>query len=150
MSNAPSPSSVERFTEEMIALMAPWGWSRTISRVFAYLLIRETPATLDEIVADLAISKSNASMATRELVDYGNAIRLRQPGTKQLLYAAPSAQTGPFAQQANMLEQIAALLDNQADAVACQPVEQRLARQAAFMRAMSMAISGVINQTQGH
>ena len=45
--------------------MAPWGWSRHIARIFAYLLIRETPATLDEISEHLGISKSIASVAAR-------------------------------------------------------------------------------------
>lgn len=134
--------------EELVTLMAPWGWSRTISRVFAYLLVRETPATLDEIVADLGISKGNASMATRELVDYGNAVRLRQPGTKQLLYDAPSAQTGPFVQRSAMMGQMADLLDAEGQARTGNHSASRLARQARFLRAMSEAIAAVVRETE--
>jgi hypothetical protein len=129
--------------DEMVQLMEPWGWSRTVARVFAYLLVRESPATLDEIADDLGIAKSNASMATRELVDYGNAVRLRQPGTKQLLFDAPSAQTGPFAQRSAMLLNMAGLLEEQRDGMA-EAARQRLARQADFLRAMGEAIDGVI------
>jgi DNA-binding transcriptional regulator GbsR (MarR family) len=143
MSNASRSPSTQRFMEEMVALMEPWGWSRTVARVFAYLLVRETPATLDEIAADLDIAKSNASMATRELVDYGNAVRLSQPGTKQLLFDAPSAQTGPFAQRSAMLQKMAALLESQRDCMGM-AAEQRLSRQADFLRAMGEAIDGVI------
>jgi DNA-binding transcriptional regulator GbsR (MarR family) len=133
--------------EDLVRLMEPWGWSRTLARVFAYLLVRESPATLDEIAADLGISKSNASMATRELVDYGNAVRLRQPGTKQLLFDAPSAQTGPFAQRSSMLRTMADLLDAQSGA-AGEQTARRLGRQADFLRTMGEAIDGVI-RTKG-
>lgn len=147
MSNAPLPASTRRFMDEMVTLMEPWGWSRTIARVFAYLLVRERPATLDEIAADLGIAKSNASMATRELVDYGNAVRLRQPGTKQLLFDAPSAQTGPFARRSEMLIHMANLLDAQRKGMGRAAV-QRLGRQAEFLRAMGEAIDNVI-RTKG-
>ncbi|MFM5907939.1 MAG: GbsR/MarR family transcriptional regulator [Novosphingobium sp.] len=145
MSNADHTASTERFMDEIVVLMAPWGWSRTLARVFAYLLVRETPATLDEIAADLGIAKSNASMATRELVDYGNAVRLRQPGTKQLLFDAPSAQTGPFALRSAMLIKMAGLLEAQCGEVG-DAAQQRLSRQSAFLRAMGEAIDTVIRE----
>ncbi|MEJ6008371.1 transcriptional regulator [Novosphingobium aquae] len=147
MSNTPLPASTRRFMDEMVTLMEPWGWSRTIARIFAYLLVRERPATLDEIAADLGIAKSNASMATRELVDYGNAVRLRQPGTKQLLFDAPSAQTGPFARRSEMLIHMANLLEAQREGMGNAAVE-RLSRQAEFLRAMGEAIDTVI-RTRG-
>lgn len=145
MSNATRTASTQRFMDEMVQLMEPWGWSRTVARVFAYLLVRESPATLDEIADDLGIAKSNASMATRELVDYGNAVRLRQPGTKQLLFDAPSAQTGPFAQRSAMLLNMAGLLEAQREGMT-QAARQRLARQADFLRAMGKAIDAVIRE----
>ena len=147
MSNAARTASTQRFMDEMVLLMEPWGWSRTVARVFAYLLVRESPATLDQIADDLGIAKSNASMATRELVDYGNAVRLRQPGTKQLLFDAPSAQTGPFALRSAMLLNMAGLLEAQREGMT-QAARQRLARQADFLRAMGEAIDGVI-RTKG-
>lgn len=143
MSNAARTASTQRFMDEMVALMEPWGWSRTVARTFAYLMARETPATLDEIAEDLGIAKSNASMATRELVDYGNAVRLRQPGTKQLLFDAPSAQTGPFAMRSAMLCRMAGLLEAQKEGMG-DTARQRLSRQADFLRAMGEAIDGVI------
>lgn len=143
MSNTDPAASTQRFMDEMVALMEPWGWSRTVARTFAYLMVRESPATLDEIAEDLGIAKSNASMATRELVDYGNAVRLRQPGTKQLLFDAPSAQTGPFAMRSAMLCRMADLLEVQRKGMGGAS-SARLSRQADFLRAMGEAIDGVI------
>ncbi|MFM5931426.1 MAG: GbsR/MarR family transcriptional regulator [Novosphingobium sp.] len=143
MSNADHAASTERFMDEMVSLMEPWGWSRTVARTFAYLMAREAPATLDEIADDLGIAKSNASMATRELVDYGNAVRLRQPGTKQLLFEAPSSQTGPFAMRSAMLCKMADLLDQQKQGMG-EAATARLSRQSAFLRAMGEAIDSVI------
>ncbi|MFM6931541.1 MAG: GbsR/MarR family transcriptional regulator [Novosphingobium sp.] len=145
MSNASRSASTQRFMDEMVGLMEPWGWSRTVARTFAYLMVRETPATLDEIAADLGIAKSNASMATRELVDYGNAVRIRQPGTKQLLFDAPSAQTGPFAMRSAMLCRMADLLGEQREGMG-EAAVRRLSRQADFLRAMGEAIDGVIRE----
>lgn len=145
MSNVALTASTQRFMDEMVGLMEPWGWSRTVARTFAYLMVRETPATLDEIAEDLGIAKSNASMATRELVDYGNAVRLRQPGTKQLLFDAPSSQTGPFAMRSAMLFRMAELLDGQRQGMG-KSADKRLSRQAEFLRAMGQAIDTVIRE----
>lgn len=132
--------------DEVASLMAPWGWSRHIARIFAYLLIRETPATLDEISEHLGISKSIVSVATRELEQYGNARRHSQPGTKQILYSAPDKRYGPFPDQAAMMGTMATLLLRQQPA--SQVVAQRLDKVAAFLRAMREAIDEVYERPE--
>jgi DNA-binding transcriptional regulator GbsR (MarR family) len=132
--------------DEVASLMAPWGWSRHIARIFAYLLICETPATLDAISEDLGISKSIVSVATRELDQYGNARRHSQPGTKQILYSAPDKRYGPFPQQAAMMGTMATLLERQPTESAA--VEQRLSKVAAFLRAMREAIDEVYERPE--
>lgn len=132
--------------DEVASLMAPWGWSRHIARIFAYLLIRETPATLDEISEHLGISKSIVSVATRELEQYGNARRHSQPGTKQILYSAPDKRYGPFPDQAAMMGTMATLLLRQQPA--SDVVAQRLDKVAAFLRAMREAIDEVYERPE--
>jgi predicted ArsR family transcriptional regulator len=127
--------------DEVASLMAPWGWSRHIARIFAYLLLRESPATLDEIAGDLGISKSIVSVAARELEQYGNARRHSQAGTKQILYSAPEKRYGPFPQQAAMMGQMAALMLRQPSESAA--VTERLAGVATFLDAMRQAIDEV-------
>jgi hypothetical protein len=132
--------------DEVASLMAPWGWSRHVARIFAYLLIREEPATLDEISAHLGISKSIASVAARELEQYGNARRHSQPGTKQILYSAPEKRYGPFPDQAAMMGMMAALLERQRPA--SPRVAERLGNVATFLRAMRDAIGEVYEQPE--
>jgi DNA-binding transcriptional regulator GbsR (MarR family) len=135
-----------RFMDEVASLMAPWGWSRHVARIFAYLLIREQPATLDEISEHLGIAKSIASVAARELEQFGNARRHSQPGTKQILYSAPEKRYGPFTDQAAMMGTMATLLlRQQPDSEA---VTQRLAGVAAFLRAMREAIEEVYERPE--
>jgi DNA-binding transcriptional regulator GbsR (MarR family) len=77
-----------RFIEDMGQDMAGWGLSRTAGRIYAWLLLRSEPATLDEIVAELGVAKSGASVAARGLVAIGLARSIGQRGSRRLLYEA--------------------------------------------------------------
>lgn len=76
------------FIEGMGQDMAGWGLSRTAGRVYAWLLLRSEPATLDEIAADLGVAKSGASVAARSLVAIGLVRSLGQRGSRRLRYEA--------------------------------------------------------------
>ncbi len=79
----------QRFIEDMGQLMVGWGLPRTTGRVYAYLLLRPTPATLDQIATDLDVAKSGASVATRQLVQFGMARMFGDGGgTRRLRYDA--------------------------------------------------------------
>jgi DNA-binding transcriptional regulator GbsR (MarR family) len=79
----------QRFVEDMGQLMVGWGLPRTTGRVYAYLLLRPEPATLDQIAADLGVAKSGASVATRQLVQFGMARTFGDGGgTRRLRYDA--------------------------------------------------------------
>ena len=77
-----------RFIEDMGQDMAGWGLSRTAGRVYAWLLLRSEPATLDEIVEALGVAKSGASVAARGLVAIGLVRSIGQRGSRRLLYEA--------------------------------------------------------------
>ncbi|MBV1690513.1 transcriptional regulator [Novosphingobium sp. G106] len=146
MSKAFPSESDRRFMDEVASLMAPWGWSRNVSRIFAYLLLREQPATLDEISEHVGVAKSIASVAARELEQYGNARRHSQPGTKQILYSAPEKRYGPFTDQAAMMGTMAALMMRQP--VESAAVKNRLTGVAAFLDAMREAIEEVYERPE--
>jgi DNA-binding transcriptional regulator GbsR (MarR family) len=76
------------FIEDMGRLMVGWGLPRTTGRVYAYLLLRPEPATLDQISRELRVAKSGASVATRQLVGFGMARTHGEPGSRRLRYDA--------------------------------------------------------------
>jgi len=67
-------------------LLEQFGLPAATGRIFAYLLLRDEPATLDTIAADLEISKSSASVGARHLLDAGVVRRLNQRGSRVVLY----------------------------------------------------------------
>ena len=77
-----------RFIDAMGQHMVGWGLPRTTGRVYAYLLIRSKPATLDEIAHDLGVAKSGVSVATRQLVSFGLAHSSGERGSRRLLFGA--------------------------------------------------------------
>ncbi|HXA27198.1 MAG TPA: hypothetical protein VN193_00470 [Candidatus Angelobacter sp.] len=69
-------------------LLEAFGLPSATGRIFAYLMLRDTPAGLDIIAADLEISKSSASVGARHLLDAGVVRRLPQRGSRRVLYEA--------------------------------------------------------------
>lgn len=77
-----------RFIEDLSHLMVTWGLTRTCGRVYAYLLLRSSPASLDEMIEELDVAKSGASVASRQLVAIGLARAVGQRGSRRILYEA--------------------------------------------------------------
>ena len=75
-----------RFVEDMGEHMLGWGLPRTTGRVYAYLLLRTEPVSLDDITRDLGVAKSGASVATRQLVRFGLARGVAERGSRRLLF----------------------------------------------------------------
>lgn len=68
--------------------MAPyWGISRTMAEVHALLFINPRPLCTDEIMQELSISRGNASMTLRSLLDWGLVRRVHQRGDRKDYYA---------------------------------------------------------------
>ena len=76
------------FVEDMGRLMAAWSLPRTTGRVYAYLLLRPEPTSLDHIAKELGVAKSGASVATRQLVAFGMARTHAERGSRRLRYEA--------------------------------------------------------------
>lgn len=143
MTNIDPAEQDEAFLDAMAMLMAPWGWPRPVGRLYAYLLLREKPATLDEIAADLGMSKSNASVAARTLEHCGNARRQGEPGSRRIYYSIPEDFSGPFVAKAELLDRQVRLFAGQADREVPEAVADRFRRIGAFYTEMRTAIEGV-------
>lgn len=135
----------DRFLDDIASLMMPWGWSRNVARIHGYLLLREEPASLDEIAADLGMSKSNACVAARVLEQFGNARKHGEAGSRRVFYSAPDIHDGPFRSRVRLLTGIAETLDGQLRETRSPAVRARLQDMAQFYREMAAAIDGVLS-----
>ncbi len=77
-----------RFIEDMGQHMVGWSVPRNTGRVYAYLLLQAEPAGLDDIAGALGIAKSGASVAARQLVQFGLARAVGQRGSRRTNYEA--------------------------------------------------------------
>lgn len=144
MDNFKLSSDDEAFLDAMAMLMAPWGWPRPVGRIYAYLLLRAEPATLDEIAADLGMSKSNASVAARTLEHCGNARRQGEPGSRRIYYSVPSDFSGPFLAKAELLDRQVRMFAGQQERDLPDAVAERFGRISEFYTRMREAIEAVI------
>ena len=60
-----------RFIEAWGTLGSSWGVTRTMAQIHAYLILAPVPKSTEEIMEDLKISRGNANMNTRQLIDWG-------------------------------------------------------------------------------
>lgn len=67
----PLQSSRERFVSAWGDMASNWGINKTMARVHAHLMASETALSTDEIMEALKISRGNANMNLRGLVDWG-------------------------------------------------------------------------------
>lgn len=78
----------QNFVNAMGDTLATWHLSRATGRVYGYLLLRGDPATSDQLRTDLSLSSGAVSTAIRDLVAWGLARTLPQPGSRRLLVEA--------------------------------------------------------------
>jgi DNA-binding transcriptional regulator GbsR (MarR family) len=68
--------SRERFVAAWGDMASNWGINKTMARIHAHLMASEAALSTDEIMAALSISRGNANMNIRGLVDWGLARRV--------------------------------------------------------------------------
>lgn len=73
----------DRFIATWGQMGSTWGISRTMAEVHALLYIAGTPLCTDEVMERLAISRGNASMSLRALVDWGLVSRVHKRGDRK-------------------------------------------------------------------
>ncbi|MBO0682025.1 MAG: hypothetical protein J2P45_02625 [Candidatus Dormibacteraeota bacterium] len=92
----PLSGDLHRFIEDLGRYLSQWGLSRTVGRIWGYLLLSSEPVSLDQIAGDLQISKSGASVATRQLESYQFVRRSGQRGSRRALYEVSSLTDARF------------------------------------------------------
>ncbi len=78
----------DRFVEVWGQMAGAWGISRTMAQVHAILFISGEPLCSDDIMERLEISRGNASMSLRALVDWGIIERIHRRGDRKEYYKA--------------------------------------------------------------
>ncbi|WP_300596993.1 ArsR family transcriptional regulator [Niabella sp.] len=64
-------TSKQKFIDTWGALGTEWGINKSVAQVQALLLVSDNPLSTDEIMETLTISRGNANMSLRQLLDYG-------------------------------------------------------------------------------
>ncbi|MBF6259112.1 transcriptional regulator [Nocardia farcinica] len=78
----------ERFVNTMGDTMAMWNLPRATGRMYGFLLLKGSPSSSDDLRAALGLSSGAVSTATRELVSWGLARMIPQPGSRRLFVEA--------------------------------------------------------------
>jgi DNA-binding transcriptional regulator GbsR (MarR family) len=91
----PEPgSNLERAQDQFILewgrMSSSWGINRTMAQIHALLFVSGVPLEVNEIMDRLQISRGNASMNLRELMDWGVVRRFRHPGERKDTYVSES------------------------------------------------------------
>lgn len=73
----------EKFIQAWGALGSEWGINRTMAQVHALLMISPRALSADEIMEELQISRGNANMNIRALMDWGLVYKELRPGDRK-------------------------------------------------------------------
>lgn len=78
----------QQFTQSWGILGSQWGINRTMAQVHALLLIASTPLSTDNIMEELSISRGNANMNVRELMNWGLVDKVIVQGDRKEYFSA--------------------------------------------------------------
>ncbi|OJV52944.1 MAG: transcriptional regulator [Bacteroidetes bacterium 43-16] len=78
----------DKFIQTWGSLATSWGINRTMAMVHALLLVSEAPLSTDEIMEALLISRGNANMNVRELMDWGIVKKELKMGERKEFFVA--------------------------------------------------------------
>ena len=84
----PADAARRAFIEGWAEMAVAWGVPRSMAEVHALLFVEARPLSADELMASLGISRGNASMTVRTLVDWGIVRRSVQAGSRREQYEA--------------------------------------------------------------
>ena len=81
-------TSKQKFIDTWGSLGSEWGINRSVAQVHALLLVSSEPVSTDEVMEALTISRGNANMSLRQLMDYGIIYKKVIPGDRKEYYLA--------------------------------------------------------------
>ena len=73
----------DKFIQNWGALGTVWGINRTMAQVHALLMISPKALSADEIMEELQISRGNANINVRSLIDWGLVYKELKPGDRK-------------------------------------------------------------------
>lgn len=80
--------SKQKFIDTWGALGSEWGINKSVAQVQALLLVSKEPVSTDEIMEQLTVSRGNANMSLRQLLDYGIIYKKVIAGDRKDYYVA--------------------------------------------------------------
>ncbi len=116
------------FIDELGQFYARFGVTLTFGRVFALLLLCDAPVSLDEIAAQLGVSKTGVSVATRDLERAGLAKRRGTRGSRRILYEATDTMEPMFEAQFTRIRQSVPIYQRADATLAPGRAKERMAR----------------------
>jgi len=78
----------EKFISTWGTVGSNWGINRTMAQVHALLLISTEALSAEQIMEDLQISRGNANMNIRALIDWGLVYKGHKPGERKEYFTA--------------------------------------------------------------
>ena len=69
-------------------MAASWGISRTMAEIHALMYISARPLCTDDVMEQLQVSRGNASMNLRQLLDWGLLYRVHRKGDRKEYFSA--------------------------------------------------------------
>jgi DNA-binding transcriptional regulator GbsR (MarR family) len=78
----------QKFLQSWGALGSSWGVNRTMAQIHALLLVSPEALSADEIMEELQISRGNANMNIRALIDWGLVFKELKPGERKEFFVA--------------------------------------------------------------
>lgn len=78
----------DKFIQAWGTLGSSWGINRTMAQVHALLLVSNQPLSAEDIMRGLKISRGNANMNIRALINWGLAHKELKPGERKEFFVA--------------------------------------------------------------
>lgn len=78
----------EKFIQAWGTLGSSWGISRTMAQIHALLLLSNDCMSADDIMEELQISRGNANMNIRALIDWQLVYKTLKPGERREFFVA--------------------------------------------------------------
>ena len=118
----------EQFVERMGLVSEADGLPRIAGRIFGYLLLTPGECSLDELAAELKVSRASVSNDARRLAQMGLIERHSRPGDRRDYYrSAPGAFRRSIERRIERLRQFHAVIDTaRAGGIADEAVDRRL------------------------
>ena len=77
-----------KFIQSWGTLGSAWGINKAMGQIHALLLVSEEPLSAEDIMEELQISRGNANMNIRGLIDWGIVEKVYKPGERKEFFKA--------------------------------------------------------------